>query len=153
MNQNTLYELAEVMQRDQDVRLVWIRDVETETGLDSRFIIYYPDGGPGQSVTGCLSASEAYRWLCGYDAAMAAVRHAAQAVNKLVGPDRYAQPECQETGTVAPATCTVCGAIHKPCARCFKPTACDPEEPGEQWVYCNDCDQELAQINGRGGAL
>ena len=68
---------------------------------------------------------------------------------------------CEECGKVCPANdrtftdgggivcidcrCPVCGRWHGYCAMpdCTNLVQCDPEEPGEPWAYCDECDSEL----------
>ena len=41
--------------------------------------------------------------------------------------------------------CSVCAESHGLCATpdCGNAVGCDPEEPGESWVYCDLCDADM----------
>ena len=45
--------------------------------------------------------------------------------------------------------CSVCGGWHGQCKTegCNNTVGCDPEEPGESWIYCDQCDADM-----KGGA-
>jgi len=39
--------------------------------------------------------------------------------------------------------CETCGTLHPPCKKCGQPTHCPPDEVGEPFIYCDDCDREM----------
>jgi len=40
--------------------------------------------------------------------------------------------------------CPTCGKTHPPCTMCGAPTRCPPDEPGEPFTMCNECDAKMA---------
>ena len=47
--------------------------------------------------------------------------------------------------------CLNCGDVHPECktANCHNPTHCSPDEPGEPFIFCDECDAAMADVDGQ----
>ena len=97
-------------------------------------------------LAACEAASKAINDAKGYVSAKVGL-----VLDKLLTAERQARAAIAKAKprNVNDVDCSVCNGNHKRCATqgCNNAVECDPEKPGESWVYCDSCDAEM-----KGGA-